>query len=377
MSSKRYRLKKDLPDGSKAGTVYYLNGNSYYKCRKPDGSLFELSDGKGMAVFHSYVEGNPEWFEEIKEEPRRGEMEIGKCGMCQKENVPVSREYYRYGIKCECHSPNHFEIVFYCKNCTPKPPSKTTISIKPIKEEPKEEWVWTDKLVGAYANYVHDNIAPGQAVWPFNKKFQYVDKDLNLHESDEPVSATIKLTPESFQPTKEDNKEWEIVAFYDGCINGRVDKRCLIECKKNMEEKAVLLGFTIHSVKRLSDGVVFSVGDEVEVNHVMLLGKYVKIDSFFISGNDIIASASGESWNLSWLSKKIYDLSHTQFKEDHPQPSNTNKVDDFFDGKQYSLKDVLEAEEKAFNAGRIDIGDSNYPMFKFKTFSDYKNSKQQ
>lgn len=63
-----------------------------------------------------------------------GQIMIGKCQICGKENVPLKRKYYYYGLKCECHSPEHFEIVEHCKDCIPKPPKKTTISIKPINE---------------------------------------------------------------------------------------------------------------------------------------------------------------------------------------------------------------------------------------------------
>jgi len=59
-----------------------------------------------------------------------GAIEIDKCDVCGKENVHVSRKYYRYDIKCECHSPHHFELVRYCKDCIPKEPKETKIFIK-------------------------------------------------------------------------------------------------------------------------------------------------------------------------------------------------------------------------------------------------------
>jgi len=58
------------------------------------------------------------------------EQEYGMCNICKKEKV-LQRKYYYYGIKCECHSPEHFEIVFHCLDCAPKAPEKTTIHIKP------------------------------------------------------------------------------------------------------------------------------------------------------------------------------------------------------------------------------------------------------
>lgn len=38
-----------------------------------------------------------------------GCIEFGKCDYCGKETT-VQRKYYHYDIKCDCHSPNHFEI---------------------------------------------------------------------------------------------------------------------------------------------------------------------------------------------------------------------------------------------------------------------------
>jgi hypothetical protein len=57
-----------------------------------------------------------------------GDMEFGMCPYC-KEEKPLNRKYYRYDIKCECHSPQHFEIVWYCKDCTPIEPIETKIHL--------------------------------------------------------------------------------------------------------------------------------------------------------------------------------------------------------------------------------------------------------
>jgi len=63
-----------------------------------------------------------------------GEIEIGTCTVCQKENVPVVRTYYRYDIKCDCcngKDDDHFEIAVHCSECTPKPPRRVSVSIQP------------------------------------------------------------------------------------------------------------------------------------------------------------------------------------------------------------------------------------------------------
>jgi hypothetical protein len=60
-----------------------------------------------------------------------GDVEFGQCELCGRE-AELKRRYYHYDIKCDCHSPNHFELVRHCADCTPKPPEKTTVTIKPM-----------------------------------------------------------------------------------------------------------------------------------------------------------------------------------------------------------------------------------------------------
>ena len=49
-----------------------------------------------------------------------GEIEVGHCDICKTPRVHIGRKYYRYDIKCTCcngKDDDHFEIVYYCKNC--------------------------------------------------------------------------------------------------------------------------------------------------------------------------------------------------------------------------------------------------------------------
>ncbi|MGL5692376.1 MAG: hypothetical protein ACRDD8_16455 [Bacteroidales bacterium] len=64
-------------------------------------------------------------------------MMYGKCDVCGKDAI-LSRKYFYYGIQCECHSPEHFEIVEHCSECTPVAPSRTTISIPPSDHRKSE-----------------------------------------------------------------------------------------------------------------------------------------------------------------------------------------------------------------------------------------------
>lgn len=61
-----------------------------------------------------------------------GDIEYGYCDVCGKEG-PLQRATYYYDIKCECHSPKHFEIVLHCKNCIPKEPRETRITFNTNK----------------------------------------------------------------------------------------------------------------------------------------------------------------------------------------------------------------------------------------------------
>lgn len=54
------------------------------------------------------------------------EIEYGKCQICGQE-TPLKRTYFNYPFKCDCHSPNHFELVRHCADCKPEPPKSTVV----------------------------------------------------------------------------------------------------------------------------------------------------------------------------------------------------------------------------------------------------------
>lgn len=60
-----------------------------------------------------------------------GEIEYGVCDVCGCQDQ-LERTYYYYGIKCDCHSPEHFEIMRTCPRCEPKPPKRTKVEIRPL-----------------------------------------------------------------------------------------------------------------------------------------------------------------------------------------------------------------------------------------------------
>lgn len=61
-----------------------------------------------------------------------GDVEIGVCNSCGAKGA-IKRKYYHYGILCDCHGPEHFEIVFHCKNCIPAEPKTTIITLSTEK----------------------------------------------------------------------------------------------------------------------------------------------------------------------------------------------------------------------------------------------------
>jgi len=64
------------------------------------------------------------------------DIEYGECDICGIQGV-LERKYYRYDIKCDCcnsKKDDHFEIVRFCSNCQPKPPSVIRVVMKPIKD---------------------------------------------------------------------------------------------------------------------------------------------------------------------------------------------------------------------------------------------------
>lgn len=69
-----------------------------------------------------------------------GEIELGTCAICNKENTQVLREYYFYDIKCECcmvtHEGKrvHAEYINHCIDCEPKPPRKIIFEAKPLNK---------------------------------------------------------------------------------------------------------------------------------------------------------------------------------------------------------------------------------------------------
>lgn len=64
-------------------------------------------------------------------------VEFGTCSICGKKSI-VGRKYYYYDIVCTCcisSEKKHFEIVWYCPDCTPVPPKKISACMEPIQKQ--------------------------------------------------------------------------------------------------------------------------------------------------------------------------------------------------------------------------------------------------
>lgn len=74
-----------------------------------------------------------------------GDQMIGRCQVCGKTNVPLTRKYFHYDIPCECHGPTHFEMIEYCKDCVPKEPRESKVTFK--TEDLKDPRALAQKII--------------------------------------------------------------------------------------------------------------------------------------------------------------------------------------------------------------------------------------
>lgn len=70
----------------------------------------------------------------IEDSAVTGECYSGTCAVCGKKAV-LTRTYFNYDFKCDCHSPNHFELVDHCATCVPNTPKATLVTVTPRREQ--------------------------------------------------------------------------------------------------------------------------------------------------------------------------------------------------------------------------------------------------
>lgn len=163
------------------------------------------------------------------------------------------------------------------------------------------EFVWNDALVAEYVGSI--------------KGFE---RDLT------------PLTIEQFKKSKQlkPNKDWEIVSFdIMDEIFGKVEAKKESNSQYGrylMDEQQMIKHFPIHSVRRLTDNLVFSVDDDTAIR---------KIDSFSIdkSVNDIKVHYKEGGWDY---------LSQVK-KAKHPVFTTSDGVSMFDDDEYYKVWDNL------------------------------------
>jgi len=307
--TKRYRLLKDLPD-AKAGTELISDGQGNYDYKTPTDSGWYNEE---------YVENNPTWFELIepsKEVQERIEVKIGKENWQGEWLANFSREQRCHlffsskeisedkfpAIKqaIECILNNYPLAVFGGNIITPEPqPKEQADNSKPFvrQSKPMEEKDVVCHKQSPPLTDDKDKILEQYNAW---------EKELNKHN-------LIK-----------DKHDWEIVTWFarDGAVAS------LISGDYDGNLKA---GYTIRSVKRISDGCVFSVGDEIKWDGRTT--DKIKIGSFFLEANK----------NMMASDKDHYMCVRLKDWQKLPQPTNvtTDKVTtDNSDVQILTLKDL-------------------------------------
>jgi len=154
------------------------------------------------------------------------------------------------------------------------------------------------------------------------------------------LKEEIENNTEWFLP-KEDSKEYEILERFDNKI---------FHLQLDVSE--------IKSIRRLSDGVVFSVGDRISFKEE----DRCEINGFIINNNGL--RVVGEDKPLGY--KNFYTVLF-----------NLKDIQHFKQPKLYTEEEVLKRDEEAFKNGMIhNPKDLNWvkTSYFYKIFQDYKNS---
>ena len=212
----------------------------------------------------------------------------------------------------------------------------------------------------------------------------------------------VENNPEWFLP--EQPKEWEIEAYvFGGLIYNKIEegKYC---CKEDIGvytfiSECALNDATIHTVRRLSDGETFSVGEETEygvISHFKVLDDTVNLEA------DVAASLNKESNRggmavrfhkntlVNRMISQILKLPPPTPKEETVKVDEKSKIVSQLDMYNMGYKDaikytdaiILETQRKAFEAAREYNTNPNTfypkpifePRLTYPTFADYIQS---
>lgn len=141
----------------------------------------------------------------------------------------------------------------------------------------------------------------------WNVHSDFVAKDTFF--KDYAIPSHLENYPEFWQEIKP--KEWEILSFRDNynyiypVMNGRVgpfSNNCSVENALNENYPAK---YTIYSVKRLSDGEVFTIGEKIQYNDFFQVITSFKLNSVYVDDITACYSNNYRTCPLSLLKKYI------------------------------------------------------------------------
>ena len=120
-----------------------------------------------------------------------GEVEVGRCECCGKENVPLTRTYFRYPFECECHSPEHFILVRHCEDCEPKEPRETKVVLK--TEDLKNPFAFAFKIMQRKMQKIRNEKGEIYDVWESNLAMMLYDAvpDMTAERANEIASKWL------------------------------------------------------------------------------------------------------------------------------------------------------------------------------------------
>lgn len=86
----------------------------------------QVYQGQGAQFLYSVIENPKAITGDLSPDNVCPACEYGKCEVCGKE-ASLGRTYWYYPVKCDCHTPTHFELVRHCNECKPVEPKQTMI----------------------------------------------------------------------------------------------------------------------------------------------------------------------------------------------------------------------------------------------------------
>jgi len=217
-------------------------------------------------------------------------------------------------------------------------------------------------------------------VWDDDLVMQFILAEAEGANKNDRWPDRIEHFKKSHTP-KEEKKDWEIVEYnYAGNIfirNGGYF-HCNKMATSMTEGQLKELNCLIHSVKRLSDGEVFTVGDVIKFHSGVNDGEIERFEVDAFDNNSITAyrKYAGVGFN-SW--QKLPP--QPEKKPMHPEakvvtdreslPENMRPLFDLLNTRMYTQKELEEALSKCFNACRRTVDTPHGIVHEYNTLEDY------